>query len=122
MELSPRSLRRTLLTSWIMPLVGRMLRRLGDTEREALEAGTVWWDGELFSGSPDWERLLGFEIAPLRDAERAFLDGPVEELCRRLDDWDVFVRGDLPPEVWDFLKRERFFGLIIPESWSGLGF
>jgi acyl-CoA dehydrogenase len=122
MDLSPRSLRRALLTSWIMPLVGRMLPRLGDTEREALEAGTVWWDGELFSGAPDWERLLGFEIAPLRPAEQAFLDGPVEELCRRLDDWDVFLRGDLPPDVWDFLKRERFFGLIIPESWGGLGF
>ena len=122
MDLSPRSLRRALLTSWIMPLVGRMLPRLGDTEREALEAGTVWWDGELFSGAPDWERLLGFHVAPLRPAEQAFLDGPVEALCRRLDDWDVFLRGDLPPDVWETLKRERFFGLIIPESYGGLGF
>jgi acyl-CoA dehydrogenase len=122
MDLSPRSLRRALLTSWIMPLVGRMLPKLGDTEREALEAGTVWWDGELFSGAPDWRRLLEFEVAGLRPAERAFLDGPVGELCRKLDDWDVFLRGDLPPEVWDFLKRERFFGLIIPESYGGLGF
>jgi acyl-CoA dehydrogenase len=119
---SPRSLRSALLTRWIMPLVGRMLPKLGDTEREALEAGTVWWDGELFSGSPDWRRLLDFEIPGLRPAERAFLDGPVEEFCRRLDDWDVFLRGDLPGEAWDFLKRERFFGLIIPESYGGLGF
>jgi acyl-CoA dehydrogenase len=117
-----RSLRRDLLTRWIFPVVGRMLPRLGDTEREALEAGTVWWDGELFSGAPDWRRLLRFEVASLRPAERAFLDGPVDALCRRLDDWEVFLEGDLPADVWDTLKRERFFGMIIPEAWGGLGF
>ncbi len=117
-----RRLRRDYATHFVMPLVGRMLPRLGDTEREALEAGSAWWDGELFRGAPDWRRLLAFEVAKLSDAERAFLDGPVEEVCRSLDDWDVQQRGDLPPAVWERLRRERFFGMIIPEEWGGLGF
>ncbi|HVH20584.1 MAG TPA: acyl-CoA dehydrogenase, partial [Myxococcota bacterium] len=117
-----RRLRRDAVTRFVMPLVGRMLPRLGDTEREALEAGTVWWDGELFRGAPDWQRLLDFRVAELSAAERAFLDGPVEEICRSLDDQDVFQRGDLPPAIWERLRRERFFGMIIPEEWGGLGF
>jgi acyl-CoA dehydrogenase len=117
-----RRWRRDLVTRFVMPLVGRMLPRLGDTEREALEAGTVWWDGELFRGAPDWQRLLDFQVAELSAAERAFLDGPVEEICRQLDDWDVVQRGDLPPAVWDRLRRERFFGMIIPPEWGGLGY
>jgi acyl-CoA dehydrogenase len=117
-----RRWRRDLLTRRLMPVIGRMLPRLGETEREALEAGTVWWDGELFRGSPDWQQLLAFRVAELSDAERAFLDGPVEELCRSLDDWDVFLRGDLPPAIWQRLRSERFFGMIIPEEWGGLGF
>jgi acyl-CoA dehydrogenase len=98
-----------------------MLPRLGDTEREALEAGTVWWDGELFRGAPEWQRLLDFRISKLSDAERAFLDGPMEEICRGRDDWDVFLRGDLPSAIWERLRSERFFGMIIPEAWGGLG-
>jgi acyl-CoA dehydrogenase len=117
-----RRLRRDAVTRFVMPLVGRMLPRLGDTEREALEAGTVWWDGELFRGAPDWQRLLDFRVAELSAAERAFLDGPVEEICRSLDDQDVFQRGDLPPAIWERLRSERFFGMIIPEEWGGLGF
>ena len=117
-----RRWRRDLVTRFVMPLVGRMLPRLGDTEREALEAGSVWWDGELFRGAPDWKRLLDFKVAELTARERAFLDGPVEEICRSLDDWDIFLRGDLPPAVWERLRRERFFGMIIPEDWGGLGF
>jgi len=105
-----------------MPLIGRMLPRLGDTEREALEAGTVWWDAELFRGKPDWTKLLAFPLSELTSAERAFLDGPVEEVCASLDDWEVFQHGDLPPAVWERLRRERFFGMIIPEEWGGLGF
>ena len=88
---------------------------MGETERIALEAGTVWWDGELFSGKPDWRRLLSFRPQALSEKERAFLDGPVEELCRRLDDWQVWQDRDLPEEVWDFLKRERFFGMLKRE-------
>ncbi|MCI0546538.1 MAG: acyl-CoA dehydrogenase, partial [Candidatus Rokubacteria bacterium] len=99
-----------------------MLPRMGDTERIALEAGTVWWDGELFSGAPDWRRLLDFQVRPLSDRERAFLDGPVQELCTMLDEWTIAQAGDLPPNVWEFIKRHRFFGMIIPEEYGGLGF
>lgn len=116
------SLRQRLVTPWVMRLVGRMLPRMGETERIALEAGTVWWDGELFSGDPDWKKLLDFAPRGLSDRERAFLDGPVQELCAMLDEWRIAQAGDLPPEAWDFIKRHRFFGMIIPEEYGGLGF
>jgi acyl-CoA dehydrogenase len=115
-------LRRRQVSARVLPLVSRLLPRLGDTERIALEAGTVWWDGDLFSGRPDWGKLLHFEVAALSPAEQAFLAGPVERLCEMLDDWDVQQRGDLPPEVWRFLAEQRFFGMIIPEAHGGLGF
>jgi acyl-CoA dehydrogenase len=116
------AVRRWLVSAPLMPLVARLLPRIGDTERIALEAGTVWWDGQLFSGAPDWSSLLRFEARPLSEREQAFLDGPVEELCNMLDEWEIMQEGDLPPEAWEFLKRERFFGLIIPEEYGGLGF
>jgi len=114
--------RRHLVSRFIMPVFAKVLPRLGETERIALEAGTVWWDGDLFSGMPDWKKLLDFNVPPLSAQEQAFLDGPVQELCRRLDDWDIYQRRDLPPEIWDFIKRERFFGMIIPKEFGGLGF
>src|SRR5262249_32654683 len=79
-------------------------------------------DAELFSGRPRWRRLLEFTPRPLSERERAFLDGPVEDLCRMLDDWDVIQRGDLPPEAWAFIKQQRMLGLIIPERYGGLEF
>ena len=115
-------LRQRLVTARLMPLVSALLPRLGETERIALEAGTVWWDGDLFSGAPDWKKLLAFEAQPLSSEERAFLDGPVEELCAMLDDWEVSQEGDLSPEVWSFLREHRFFGMIIPREHGGLGF
>jgi acyl-CoA dehydrogenase len=99
-----------------------LLPRVSATEREALEAGTVWVDGELFSGRPDFRRILAEPYPELTGRERAFLDGPVEEACRRVDPWELSRRRELPPEVWDFLKRERFFGLTIPEEYGGLAF
>src|SRR5690606_10662399 len=100
----------------------KMLPRLGDTERIALEAGTVWWDAELFSGRPGWKTLLGYPLPPMSAEEQAFLDGPVETLCRMIDDWDIQQRRDLPPEVWDFIRRERFFGMLVPKKYGGLEF
>ncbi len=117
-----RPLRERLVTSWIMRLMGPMLPRMGDTERIALDAGTVWWDRDLFSGDPNWRRLLDFETRSLSENERAFLDGPVHELCDMLDDWKIAQAGDLPPEVWEFIKRHRFFGMVIPVEYGGLGF
>jgi acyl-CoA dehydrogenase len=101
----------------------RMLPSMSSTEREALEAGTVWWDGELFTGHPDWKKLLDAPPAKLTAEEQAFLDGPCEELCRMLDEWDItHRRADLPPEVWDFLKKKGFFAMIIPKKYGGLEF
>jgi len=116
------ALRRPLISAPVMGLVRSFLPSIGDTERIALEAGTVWWDGDLFSGNPDWRKLLDFTPQALSERERAFLDGPVEDLCRMLDDWQVNQDRDLSPEVWDFLKRQRFFGMIVPEEYGGLGF
>src|SRR5438093_6302244 len=114
--------RRRLLTPFIMSAMERALPRMGDTERIALEAGTVWWDGELFSGRPRWKKLLEFQRKPLSPRERAFLDGPVEELCGMVEEWKVERDGDLSPEAWRFIKENRFFGMIIPEEYGGLGF
>ncbi|MDH4105930.1 MAG: acyl-CoA dehydrogenase, partial [Gammaproteobacteria bacterium] len=101
----------------------RLLPSMSDTEREALEAGTVWWDGELFTGRPHWPKLLGAKAPQLTAEEQAFIDGPCEELCRMIDDWDItHRRADLPPEVWDFLKKKGFFAMIIPKRYGGLEF
>jgi len=116
------ALRRQLLTRAAMRLMRPLLPRMSDTERAALEAGTVWWERDLFSGRPHWPTLLAFKPKPLSDNERAFLGGPVDELCSMIQEWDVVRAGDLPPEVWSFLKRNKFFGMIIPKEYGGLGF
>ena len=115
-------LRRLLISAPIMKMVGRALPTMGETERIALEAGTVWWDGDLFSGKPDWQKLLEFEIKPLTEEEQAFLDGPTQKLCVMLDDWEINQKRDLPSEVWDFIKNNGFFGMIIPRRYGGLEF
>jgi acyl-CoA dehydrogenase len=108
------------------PLLGfytKILPPLSETERVALEAGTVGFEGELFSGKPDWNVLLSQPKPALTADEQAFLDGPTEELCRMVNDWDItHVRADLPPELWDFIKKNRFFGMIVPKEYGGLGF
>jgi acyl-CoA dehydrogenase len=116
--------RRVVATAPVLGFMRKMgfLPRISDTERTAIEAGTVWVDGELFSGRPDFRRLLSEPYPDLTERERAFLDGPVEEVCRMTRDWEVHLRRDIPPEAWEFLKKERFFGLIIPEEFGGLGF
>ena len=115
-------LRRRVVTWWVLRLIKPILPRMGDTERIALEAGTVWWDGDLFSGSPDWRKFLAFTPQQMSPKERAFVEGPVEELCTMVHEWEVAQRGDLSPATWAFLKQHRFFGMIIPEEYGGLGF
>jgi acyl-CoA dehydrogenase len=116
------ALRRALITHSVMPIFAKVLPRLGDTERIALEAGTVWWDAELFSGQPDWQKLLDFEPQKLTAEEQAFIDGPVQELCAMLDDWQISQLRDLPENVWAFLKAHGFFSMIIPKEYGGHGF
>ena len=118
-----RPLRKALISRPFLRTYLRLLPAMSDTEREALEAGTVWWDGELFSGNPDWSKLRANPPPRLTAQEQAFIDGPCEELCRLLDDFDItHRRGDLPPEVWAFLKTRGFFAMIIGEAYGGLGF
>ena len=118
-----RDFRREKITRPALNIYRTMLPSMSDTERDALEAGNVWWDGELFSGMPDWERLMSFPAPKLSDEEQAFLDGPCEELCRMLDDWEIsHERGDMSPEVWQFIKKHRFFAMIIPRQYGGLEF
>ncbi|MFY1986595.1 acyl-CoA dehydrogenase [Achromobacter xylosoxidans] len=96
---------------------------LSATEREAIEAGDTWWEADLFTGNPDWRKLLDVPAAALTPDEQRFIDGPVAQLCAMLDEWDItWHRRDLPPEVWSFLKAQRFFGMIIPKRHGGLGF
>ena len=116
-------LRRALVMRPLLAVFKGKLPPLSRTEQEALEAGTVGWDGELFSGRPDWRKLLSQPAPALTAEEQAFLDGPVEELCGMLDDWRIVEDlKDLPPEVWAFLKEKGFFGMIIPRKYGGLGF
>jgi acyl-CoA dehydrogenase len=121
--LNVRPLRKAIITRPFMRAYLRLLPRMSQTEKEALEAGTVWWDGELFTGAPRWEKLLKAQPPRLSAAETAFLDGPCEELCRMLDEWHITHElGDLPPEVWEFLKSRGFFAMIIPKKYGGLEF
>ena len=123
MVLNVTPLRRHLLTRPIFALFRKILPAMSDTEREALEAGTVWWEAELFNGAPRWKKLKAVPKARLSPTEQAFIDGPCEELCRLIDDWDVtHVRNDLPPQVWQFIKDKGFFGMIIPKQYGGLEF
>ena len=117
------ALRRRLLSDPVLAAYRRMLPDMSSTEKEAIDAGTVWWDADLFSGRPDWERLLGTPAPRLSAEEQAFVDGPVEEACAMADDWEVtHERFDLPPHLWQFLKDKGFFGMIIPKKYGGLGF
>ena len=121
--LAHRGLRRRLFSGPAMAWYRSVLPPMSQTERDAIDSGTVWWDGELFSGRPDWSRLLGFPAASVSAEEQAFIDGPVEELCAMLDDWEISSeRHDLPEAVWRFLGEQRFFGMIIPKRYGGLEF
>jgi len=118
-----KPLRRLLISNRLLGLYRKLLPKMSATEREALEAGTVWWEGEIFSGRPRWRRLLKVQRPGLSEREQAFLDGPVEALCRMLNDWEICDHyRKLPKPIWDFLKEHRFFSMIIPEAYGGLGF
>ena len=121
--LNVRPLRMAVLTRPFLKKYRRLLPSMSATEREALDAGTVWWDGELFTGGPDWRKLMSAKAPSLTAEEQSFLDGPCEVLCTMLDDWDItHVRGDMPPEVWAYIKSKGFFAMIIPKRYGGLEF
>ncbi len=116
-------LRQNLVSKPAMKLLKANLPKISKTEQEALDGGNVWWDAELFSGKPDWSRLRDISLTTFTPEEQAFIDGPVEELCDMLDDWKITHElHDLPKEVWDFIKDNKFLGMIIPKKYGGLGF
>ncbi|TVP52388.1 MAG: acyl-CoA dehydrogenase [Halomonadaceae bacterium] len=119
----PSPLRRDALSRPLLGWVRSMLPSLSDSEQQALAAGSVDWDGELFSGDPDWEKLLQLPHTPLTTEEQAFLDGPTATLCEMLDDWQITNElYDLPDEAWQFIRENGFFGLMIDKQFGGLGF
>jgi len=121
--LNVRPIRRRLISSYLFRWFRSVLPPMSETEQAAIDAGTTWWDGDLFSGRPDWNELLRFPVSVLTKEEQDFLDGPVEELCLMLDDWHITEElNDLPEDVWQFLKEKRFFGMIIPKEYGGLEF
>jgi acyl-CoA dehydrogenase len=116
-------LRRLVVSRFILNIFRTTLPPISQTEQEALDAGTVGWDGELFSGNPNWKKLLAYPKPNLTSEEQSFLDNETEALCALLDDWDItHVRKDISPEVWQFIKDKGFFGMIIPKQYGGLGF
>ncbi|MDO8787540.1 MAG: acyl-CoA dehydrogenase [Sulfuritalea sp.] len=116
-------LRRTLLTGSIFATYKKLLPAMSQTEREALEAGTVWWEGELFSGRPNWQKLLDYPQPKLTAAEQSFLDNECEALCAMVSDWDTTqLHQDLSPQAWAYAKEKGFLGMIIPKRYGGLEF
>ncbi|MDX1455587.1 MAG: acyl-CoA dehydrogenase [Gammaproteobacteria bacterium] len=116
-------LRRALISNRLLTWFRSVLPPLSTTEQIALEAGDTWWDGELFTGKPDWKKLLDAPAATLTEEEQAFIDGPVDEFCEMLDDWKITAEDhDLPKEAWDFIAKHKLFGMIIPKEHGGLEF
>ena len=116
-------LRQQFVSRPLLRRIRKILPPMSATERDAIEAGSVWWEAELFRGAPDWQVLQNYRLPVLSAQEQAFIDGPVEQLCAIIDDWDItHNRMDLPPEIWEFLKQHRFFGMIIPQRYGGLEF
>ncbi|WP_348748484.1 acyl-CoA dehydrogenase [Pseudomonas rhodesiae] len=115
-------LRRQYFTKPLFGWFQKVLPPMSETERDAIDAGTVWWDGELFSGRPDWDKLLAYPKVQLTEEEQAFIDGPTEELCAMVSDWEIGQAMDLPPAAWEHIKTHGFFALIIPKEYGGKGF
>lgn len=116
-------LRKMLISGPVRKMVKATMPPISITEQVALDAGTVWWEADLFSGNPDYEKLAAYPQASLTDEERAFVDGPTEELCKMMNDWEITQElMDLPENVWRFMKDQKFLGMIIPKKYGGLGF
>ncbi len=121
--LSFKPVRLVVLSGWVFALTKKMLPKVSATEQEALDAGTVGWDADLFSGRPKWDNLLNIRPITLTKEEQDFLDGPTQIACEMIDDWDTRNnRADLSPELWQFFKDKGFLGMLISKTHGGLGF
>ncbi len=114
--------RRTLISGVLMKIMAPMMPQISETEQSVLDSGTVWAEGDLFSGKPDFKKLMDEPYPQLTKEEQDFLNGPVERLCAILDDWKLWESRELPQEAWDIIKKEKFLGMIIPKEYGGLGF
>jgi acyl-CoA dehydrogenase len=120
--LSFSGFRANTITRPIFGIYKKIMPEMSETESTALEAGTVWWDGELFAGKPNWNKLMDHPNPQLRPDEQDFLDNEVETLCSMINEYEIKENGDMPVEVWDYIKANRFFSMIIPKEYGGLGF
>jgi acyl-CoA dehydrogenase len=117
------SIRKQYISEPILKIYKKIMPEMSSTEKDAIDAGTVWWDGEIFSGNPNWQTLHNIPQSRLTGEEQAFIDGPVEEVCKMCNDWDVtHINADLTPEVWQYLKDNKFFAMIIKKEFGGLDF
>ncbi len=115
-------LRRHTLSFVVFKLIKKILPKISETEKTALEAGVTWVEKDLFSGMPRFDKIMQENYPRLSAQEEAFLEGPVNELCKMCNDWQVYKAGELPQEVMQFLKDKGFFGLCVPKAYGGLGF
>ncbi len=121
--LGATNIRKTYITKKLLAFYKKVMPEMSRTEQEAIDAGSVWWDGDIFSGAPDWDKLHGIPKGRLSEAEQAFLDGPVDRVCQMVDEWQInHKEADLPAEIWDFLKEHKFFAMIIKKQYGGLEF
>ena len=116
-----KPVRRMLVSPMVMKLLAPMMPKISDTERAALEAGVTWIEKDLFSGKPDFSKILQEPYPRLTAEEQAFVDGPVEKLCGMIDHWKVWKTREMDQAVWDYMKKEKFLGMIIPKGYGGGG-
>lgn len=123
LPLNMPSMRRSMVSAPMLRTFRKVMPPMSRTEKEAIDAGTTWWEGDLFRGNPDWQKLHNYPQPHLTAEEQAFLDGPVEEACRMANDFQItHEMADLPPELWAYLKEHRFFAMIIKKEYGGLEF
>ncbi len=121
--LNVADIRKQYITKPLLNIFKGIMPEMSKTEQEAIDAGTTWFEAELFRGTPDWKKLHNYPKPRLSAEEQAFLDGPVEEVCRMTDDWQTTHElADLSPEVWQYLKDNKFFAMIIKKQYGGLEF
>ncbi len=121
--LNVQVLRKNFISNPLFKGMAKTMPTISQTEQEALDAGDVWWEGELFSGKPDFSKIRSIPKPQLTEEEQAFIDGPVEELCRMTNDWEITHENfDLSPQAWQFIKDNGFFAMIIPKEYGGLGY
>jgi len=117
-----KPIRRALISGPLMKVMAPIMPKISETERTALDAGVTWVETDLFSGKPDFKKLMTEPYPDLTEEEKSFMEGPVERLCESVDDWEVWEKRDISPKTWEIIKKEKFLGMIIPKEYGGLGF